>query len=348
MANNKTGFDYYNLDTNRYQDIKIKRLKKDFKTAGIAVYDYILCEIYRVKGCFLVWDESTAFDVAEYFGLKESLVNEIVNYCAAVGLFDKELLRCGSKNLNESNCGDACGNSQVRTCGGIITSRSIQQRFMEMSLRAKRKDFKIPDRINILTEELKIIPEQSHIIPEVSDKVKESKGKEYIPPIIPQGGMSEFENSLIQRKKELEDKETELLAKEQELLKREAALKTQSANKLPDISFVNDDFKAVFSSWLEYKRERKESYRSKKSLEACYKKLLELSNNNPDTARLIIEQSMASNWAGIFELKNGSTGKATFGRTATDSTGKVVCGKTETGTDIQSCGTAQKDYSSRF
>lgn len=88
MANNKTGFDYYNVDTNRYQDIRIKRLKKDFKTAGIAVYDYILCEIYRVRGCFLAWDESTAFDVAEYFGLKETLVNEIVNYCAAVGLFD--------------------------------------------------------------------------------------------------------------------------------------------------------------------------------------------------------------------------------------------------------------------
>lgn len=92
MANNKVGFEYYNIDTNRYQDIKIKRLKKDFGTSGIAVYDYILCEIYRVRGCFLVWDESTAFDVAEYFGLKENLVNEIVNYCCAAGLFDKALL----------------------------------------------------------------------------------------------------------------------------------------------------------------------------------------------------------------------------------------------------------------
>lgn len=175
MANNKTGFDYYNVDTDRYQDIKIKRLKKDQGTAGIAVYDYILCEIYRVRGCFLVWDYSTAFDVAEYFGLKESRVNEIVNYCAAVGLFDKELLRCGSKNLNESNCGDACGESQMYTCGSIITSRSIQQRFIEMSTRAKRKNFKIPEEIDIITEECKIIHEQSDEIPEVSDKEEESK-----------------------------------------------------------------------------------------------------------------------------------------------------------------------------
>lgn len=161
MANNKTGFNYYNVDTDRYQDIKIKRLKRDYKCRGVAVYDYILCEIYRVRGCFLVWDENTAFDVAEYFGLRESQVNEIVNYCAAVGLFDKELLRCGN----------------------ILTSRSIQQRFIEMSVRSKRKDAKIPDGINLiipeesdkLTEESDIIPEQSPIPPEVCGKVKKSK-----------------------------------------------------------------------------------------------------------------------------------------------------------------------------
>lgn len=89
----KVGFAYYNTDTDRYQDIKIKRLKKDFGCAGIAVYDYILCEIYRVKGCFIEWDENTAFDVSEYFALKESTVNEIVNYCCSVGLFDDHLFK---------------------------------------------------------------------------------------------------------------------------------------------------------------------------------------------------------------------------------------------------------------
>jgi hypothetical protein len=91
MVNNKVGFNYYNVDTDRYQDIKIKRLKKVFSCAGIAVYDYLLCEIYRVKGCFIEWDESRAFDVAEYFGIKESLVNEIVKHCFNLELFNKEL-----------------------------------------------------------------------------------------------------------------------------------------------------------------------------------------------------------------------------------------------------------------
>lgn len=152
MSNNKSGFNYYSVDTDRYMDIRIKRLKKDYGCRGLAVYDYILCDVYRVRGCFSVWDESTAFDVAEYFGLRESVVNEIVGYCGVVGLFDKELL-----------------------ARGIITSAAIQRRYIEMSRRARRQKIVIPEECRILTEECPIITEESAIITEVCDKVKKSK-----------------------------------------------------------------------------------------------------------------------------------------------------------------------------
>jgi len=155
MANSKTGLSYYNIDTDRYQDIRIKRLKKDFGCIGIAVYDYILCEIYRVRGCFIEWDESTAFDVAEYFSLNERQINEVVNYCCAVGLFNKELFASGS----------------------IITSESIQKRYIEMSTRAKRKDIFIPEKCKIIREESPIIREESQKTTEFCDKVKKSKVK---------------------------------------------------------------------------------------------------------------------------------------------------------------------------
>lgn len=128
----KKGFSYYTMDTDRYQDRRIKRLKKDFGCNGLAVYDYLLCEIYRVQGCFLEWDEDTAFDVAEYFGLKESLVREIVKYCGVVGLFDKVVLS-----------------------RGILTSASIQQRYFEMAARAKRKDIAIPDEYLLVDDSRK-------------------------------------------------------------------------------------------------------------------------------------------------------------------------------------------------
>lgn len=127
MANIKTGLNYYTIDTDRYQDRRIKRLKKDLGCKGIAVYDYILCETYRVRGCFLEWDDNTVFDVAEYFGIDENTVREIVKYCGAVGLFDKGLL-----------------------ARGIITSASIQQRYIEMCTRAKRRAISIPTEYRLI------------------------------------------------------------------------------------------------------------------------------------------------------------------------------------------------------
>lgn len=61
---------------------------------------------------------------------------------------------------------------------------------------------------------------------------------------------------------------------------------------------------SVFVEWLEYKHERKEDYKSKKSLELAYKKLLNLSNRNIDIARKIIEEAMSNNYAGFFALKD--------------------------------------------
>ena len=150
MANTKTGLLYYTSDTNRFkEDLRIKRLKKDMGCDGYAVYEYILNEIYRVGGCFLVWDESTAFDVAEYWGLKETKVNEIVRYCCAVGLFDKTLL---------SN-------------GNVLTSSSIQSRYVNMCIRAKRKEIIIPEQFDILPEESRKLLEESQKIPKVCRKV---------------------------------------------------------------------------------------------------------------------------------------------------------------------------------
>lgn len=296
MANNKTGFDYYNVDTDRYQDIKIKRLKKSFGTSGIAVYDYILCEIYRVKGCFIAWDESTAFDVADYFGLKETLVNEIVNYCCAVGLFNKALLKSG----------------------GIISSRSIQQRFVEMSTRAKRKDFKIPDEINILTEELKIIPEQSPIIPEVSGKGKESKVNNSLPYAQAQ---EEFPPSNI-FDKPLKECYNELAS---------------------NMSWIEQFVMNIRSAG--YKEFTIETFYE------CLKRFFAKLQNEGEIQKSPKDaMSHFSRWLDI-DLKKQEDDKRrakSFSTTATNSTGEVVRSEAESDTDRKSVGETQKDYSARF
>lgn len=169
MANNKIGFAYYSADTDRFQDIRIKRLKKEFGCEGYAVYEYALNEVYRVKGCFLEWDEETAFDISDYFSLSEKTVNSIVNYCIEIGLFDRELFYTK----------------------GVLSSKSIQRRYLEMCKRAKRFQNIIPEEYDIIREESPKLPEESEIIPPKtpiplrSYKVKESKVKKEIKEIFP-------------------------------------------------------------------------------------------------------------------------------------------------------------------
>lgn len=59
----------------------------------------------------------------------------------------------------------------------------------------------------------------------------------------------------------------------------------------------------ILSDWLTYKQQRGEAYKGQKSFDALYKKLKLLSNSDAEVARMVIEQSMASNWAGLFSLK---------------------------------------------
>ena len=70
-----------------------------------------------------------------------------------------------------------------------------------------------------------------------------------------------------------------------------------------DLSFVGQDFLTPFGEWLAYKRGRGNGYRTQASLEACYERLLRLSDGDPARAREVVRQSIANNWSGIFELR---------------------------------------------
>lgn len=66
---------------------------------------------------------------------------------------------------------------------------------------------------------------------------------------------------------------------------------------------LDGEYQEIVSEWLTYKRERKETYKSVRSMQAFVAKLTKLSQGNPKIAREIINQSIANNWAGIFQLK---------------------------------------------
>ena len=309
MANIRVGLSYYSVDTDRYLDIRIRRLVKAFGGYGIAVYDSLLCNIYRVKGCFAAWDESTAFNVAEYLRLKESVVLEIVRYCGVVGLFNKELLS-----------------------RGIITSAAIQRRYIDTCIRAKRKNLEIPEFCRILPEETAKLPEESPNTPEFCREVKKSIiSSPYVedinnPPLYPPEGEEDYIptefvtlwDKFKGKRKSLTDdykdfcKKTEGLVIDYVKLQRSAQFAKnvyfqtwlndffpKKSRRNIDLSAVEPAFQPIMADWLAYKSERGQTYRPL-GLQRCYVRLLTLSGNDAAKARRIVDFSIANNYSGLF------------------------------------------------
>lgn len=309
MANIRVGLSYYSVDTDRYLDIRIRRLVKAFGCDGIAVYDYLLCNIYRVKGCFAAWDESTAFNVAEYLRLKESVVLKIVRYCGVVGLFNKELLS-----------------------RGIITSAAIQRRYIDTCIRAKRKNLEIPEFCRILPEETAKLPEESPNTPEFCREVKKSIiSSPYVedinnPPLYPPEGEEDYIptefvtlwDKFKGKRKSLTDdykdfyKKTEGLVIDYVKLQRSAQFAKnvyfqtwlndffpKKSRRNIDLSAVEPAFQPIMADWLAYKSERGQTYRPL-GLQRCYVRLLTLSGNDAAKARRIVDFSIANNYSGLF------------------------------------------------
>ena len=90
-----------------------------------------------------------------------------------------------------------------------------------------------------------------------------------------------------------------------------------------DMSIVSSEMLEVVETWLAYKKEKAQSYKPT-GFKTFYKKLCELSGNNPQVAMAIIEQSMQNNYAGIFPLRNNNNNNNYGRETITDKIRRTV------------------------
>ena len=90
-----------------------------------------------------------------------------------------------------------------------------------------------------------------------------------------------------------------------------------------DMSIVSSEMREVVETWLAYKKEKAQSYKPT-GFKTFYKKLCELSGNNPQVAMAIIEQSMQNNYAGIFPLRNNNNNNNYGRETITDKIRRTV------------------------
>ena len=95
----------------------------------------------------------------------------------------------------------------------------------------------------------------------------------------------------------------EIKEKEDNKLSSQKKANNQDVLAQYDIRDVPSEFVDVVRDWCQYKKERKERYKTQSSFMAMVNRLIKLSSNNVDKAKEIIEQSIANNYAGLFELK---------------------------------------------
>lgn len=106
----KDGVEYFPLDANFLQDDKIRLLKVEFGTQGIAILIAILCEIYRENGYFKMWDKDFCFLMADAVGcgVVPENIEQVTLGCLRRSIFDDRVFQMFS----------------------VLTSAGIQRRFL--------------------------------------------------------------------------------------------------------------------------------------------------------------------------------------------------------------------------
>ena len=160
------GIEYYPLDVDFLNDLKIKKIMKSCGPNSIAIIILLLGNIYGDEGYFMKWDEDVCFLVADAVGAKEVYVKEVLKKCLQVDLFSSELFEKYK----------------------IITSKGIQKRFFEITKRRKRENL-IDDYLLVNVTETGVIVAETPInvaetgvivSKSTQSKVKKSKVKKSI------------------------------------------------------------------------------------------------------------------------------------------------------------------------
>jgi hypothetical protein len=275
----KAKLDFFYLDADWKRDAKIRKLRHNFGAKGVLAYISILTDIYANKGYYLEWDESTVLDVAEFMSVKSTTVSGIVEYCCAIGLFDKDLC----------------------TRDKVLSSKSIQARW-SVAMRKARRKCEYP-------EEYSLFETQEDFFRHLEKYDKESYDTDAG---AKQNGVSSEEIAINAEETRINVEEIETRKEK----KRKDTIKTINSFSLSltcelsvDLKNIFDgfeeDWKPPMAAWINYKQKSAEKIKEPARLKANYTKLRDYSGENLKVARWIIAYAIVSEWKG-FRIKSQS------------------------------------------
>lgn len=127
----KKGLDYFPFDVDFFSDKKIRILKHDHGSAGVALYIYILCGIYKENGYYLRVDEDYEVNIKEDLHMSSNEVKLVMNFLLGRSLFDNKLFQSDK----------------------VLTSTGIQKRYQEaVKSRGSKNNIFVDAEIWILNE----------------------------------------------------------------------------------------------------------------------------------------------------------------------------------------------------
>jgi len=144
----KKGLSYFPKDTTTYSNRKIRRLRRDTGLEGLAIWDFLLCQIYA-NGYEIAVDTDYLFDAAEDLKTDESIIENVIKSAIKHNLFSAEIYDEFKR----------------------LTSRSIQEQYVKICEDARRK-YHIASEYSLITTEATTVNTAETPATTVETKVK--------------------------------------------------------------------------------------------------------------------------------------------------------------------------------
>ena len=152
---NKQGIDYFPFDVDFFSDIKIRKIARACGSQATSILICLLCNIYKDKGYYILWDEDLPFVIADTVGVSEGAVKEVILKALQVDFFDQDIY----KKHN------------------VLTSLGIQKRFKSAVYKREKieyiEEYMVSDVIKIVSD----VKNQVSDVRSTQSKVKERKEK---------------------------------------------------------------------------------------------------------------------------------------------------------------------------
>ena len=273
----KQGLLYFSFDTDFfYSDRRIKALRARFGNDGIVLYIWILCEAYKDKGYYLIYDDDCIDNMITDLGLTEGFIEQVMEYLASRSLL-----------------------TQISTLASpvtTITSPGIQKRYQE-AMKGQKRTVDVKGEIWLLSKE-----ETASFIKVTQNEAISEKNH----------SISEKNHNISEKNPLKEKKEKESKVKENKVNKNTRAKEKIDLSYFSYDEKLNE----AFLEYAKMREKIKKPISTQHTVDLLVKKLKELSTVNGhmdnDRAIAVLDQSIMNNWQDLYGLKSNNNSSRSF------------------------------------